>query len=283
MTPPPAPHAYPRVPTLSPVASTLLIPLLARGRGASIYPWLDPDDVQAQHLVDKMGHAIDPLLQDRATMLNVLWRTQVIKHIGEAFFEHHPTSMGINLGAGLSDYFQWLNNGSNGWLDADLHEVVSLRQLLLAARSDTACDVCLDLTQPGWWQQLGLSDQASRRPLLLLCEGVLMYLSPAQVKAVLHEIGDNAPEGSELVCDFMTPAGVGHTHAAPSVWGTGAMFQWGARNALEVAHLHPRLELMAQHTAAEMYGWAFCWAELCMTPWTGGPLYGVAHMQVSEQ
>lgn len=272
-----------RVPTLSPVSSTLLIPLIARGRGATVYPWLDPGDMQAQHLMDKMGHAVDALLQDRAAMLYVLWRTQVIKHIGETFFRHHPASTGINLGAGLSDYFQWLDNGSNGWLDADVHEVVSLRHLLLAARSATASDVCLDLTQAGWWQQLGLGDRARRQPLLLLCEGVLMYLTPTQVKAVLQEIGNNAPEGSELVCDFISPTSVGHTDAVPSVGGTGAAFQWGARNALEVAHLHPRLELMAQHTVAEMYGWAFCWAELCLTPWTGGPLYGVAHMQVSEQ
>ena len=271
-----------RTPTLSPVSSTLLIPLIARGRGASIYPWLDPGDVQAQQLMDKIGHAMDPLLQDRAAMLNVLWRTQVMKHIGEEFFKHYPCSQGINLGAGLSDYFQWLDNGHNCWLDVDLHEVVSLRHLLLPAHSDTASDLCLDLTQPGWWQQLGLSDRASREPLLLLCEGVLMYLTPTQVRAVLHEIGNNAPEGSELVCDFMTPAGVGHAHAVPSLLGTGAEFHWGAHNALEVAHLHPRLELIAQHTVAEIYGWAFCWAEMCMSPWTGGPLYGVAHMQVTE-
>ncbi|MEK7345332.1 MAG: class I SAM-dependent methyltransferase [Pseudomonadota bacterium] len=277
-----SPRALKQIPKLKPVSSTLLIPLVARGRGASIYPWLDPCDVQAQQLMDKFGHAIDPLLQDRATMLNVLWRTQVLKRIGEDFFKHHSASQGINLGAGLSDYFQWFDNGHNRWLDVDLREVVSLRHLLLQAHSETASDVCLDLTQPGWWQQLGLSERTGREPLLLLCEGVLMYLTPTQVKAVLTEIGDNAPEGSELVCDFMTSLGIGHAHLTPSVSSTGAEFQWGAHNAMEVAQLHPRLELLAQHTVAELYGWAFCWAEMCMTPWTGGPLYGVAHMQVTE-
>lgn len=270
------------IPRLSPVSSTLLLPLIARGRGAAIYPWLDPGDVQAQHLMDKLGHAIDPLLQDTTSMLNVLWRTQVMKCIGEDFFKHHPASQGINLGAGLSDYFQWFDNGHNGWLDVDLHEVVSLRHLLLPTHAETASDLCLDLTQPGWWQQLGLSERASREPLLLLCEGVLMYLTPTQVKAVFHEIGNNAPEGSQLVCDFITPLGIGHAHSVPSLSGTGAEFHWGAHNALEVAHLHPRLELIAQHTVAEIYGWAFCWAEMCMSPWTGGPLYGVAHMEVTE-
>lgn len=267
---------------LDAVSSTLLVPLMARARAGSIYPWLDPGDTQAQHVMAKIGHDLDALLQDRSAMLHVLWRTQLLKRLGEAFFEHHPDSQGINLGAGLSDYFQWLNNGHNGWLDVDLEGVVSLRHLLLPVHSPTAQDICVDLTQPGWWQQLRLSERASREPLLLLCEGVLMYLTPTQVRAVFREIGNNAPEGSELVCDFMTPLGIGRAHMAPSVSGTGAEFLWGAHNAMEVAHLHPRMELIAQHTVAELYGWAVCWAEMCMTPWTGGPLYGVAHLQITE-
>jgi O-methyltransferase involved in polyketide biosynthesis len=222
------------------------------------------------------------LLQDRPSVLSVLWRTQLIKQIGRGFFTHYPRAQGVNLGAGLSDYFQWLNNGHNHWLDMDLEDVVTLRHALLPAHSEAAHDGGIDLTRPGWWQQLPLNGHGKHQPLLLVCEGVLMYLTPTQVRAVLREIGENAPEGSELVCDFMTPLGIGRADLAPSVAGTGAEFLWGARNALEIARLHPRLELLAQHTVAEAYGWASCWTELCLTPWTGGPLYGVAHLQVTE-
>ena len=270
------------IPLLDAIPSTLLIPLVARARGPSVYPWLDPDDVQAKHVVQQCGASAEPLLHDSISVLNVLWRTRLMKQIGEDFFRHFPASLGVNLGAGLSDYFQWLNNGHNRWVDADLQDVVSLRHLLLPAHSDTASHVSIDLTQPGWWQRLGVSKRAPGQPLLLLCEGVLMYLAPARVKSVLKEIGDNAPEGSELVCDFMTPRGIGHAKMAPSVAGTGAEFLWGAHNGQEVARLHPRLELIAQHTVAEAYGWGCCWAEMCMTPWTGGPFYGVAHLQVTE-
>lgn len=269
-------------PLLGAVPSTLLVPLVARARGASVYPWLDPQDTQARHVLQNTGATVDPLLQDRASVLNVLWRTQLIKHIGMDFFRHYPASQGINLGAGLSDYFQWLNNGHNRWLDVDLSPVVDLRQTLLQAHSDTAENGCIDLTQDGWWQRLPLNGRASGQPLLLVCEGVLMYLTPTQVRAVLKEIGNNAPEGSELVCDFMTPMGIGRADMAPSVSGTGAEFRWGAYNGLEVARLHPRLELIAQHTVAEAYGWACCWAEMCLTPWTGGPMYGVAHLHITE-
>jgi O-methyltransferase involved in polyketide biosynthesis len=269
-------------PLLGPVPSTLLISLVARARGSSLYPWLDPGDTQAQQMLQNMGDQALAVLQDHPSVLNVLWRTQLIKQIGAAFFTHYPQAHGVNLGAGLSDYFQWLNNGQNHWLDVDLEDVVILRHALLPWHSEAAHDVSVDLTQPGWWQQLPLNDDDKHKPLLLVCEGVLMYLTPTQVKAVIREIGDNAPEGSELVCDFMTPLGIGHADLAPSVASTGAEFLWGAHNALEVARLHPRLELLSQHTVAEAYGWASCWTEMCMTPWTGGPMYGVAHLQLSE-
>lgn len=270
------------IPHLAAVPSTLLIPLVARAHGASIYPWLDPGDTQAQQVLQQAGGQVMALLQDRASVLNVLWRTQLIKHIGHDFFVHYPEAHGVNLGAGLSDYFQWLNNGHNHWLDVDLQDVVTLRHTLLPPHSSAADDGSIDLTEPGWWQQLPLNGHDPHQPLLLVCEGVLMYLTPTQVKAVLREIGENAPEGSELLCDFMTPLGIGRAALAPSVAGTGAEFLWGAHNGLEVARLHPRLELVAQHTAAEAYGWASSWAEMCLTPWTGGPLYGVAHLQVTE-
>ena len=142
------------IPTLDAVPSTLWVPLVARARGAKIFPWLDPQDTQAQQVLQKKPQAVDPLLQDRASVLNVLWRTRLIKQIGDAFFQQYPEAVGINLGAGLSDYFQWLKNGHNHWLDVDLEPVVDMRHELLNPHSDKAQNGHLDLSQPGWWQRL---------------------------------------------------------------------------------------------------------------------------------
>jgi O-methyltransferase involved in polyketide biosynthesis len=138
------------------------------------------------------------------------------------------------------------------------------------------------LTQPGWWQGLQLTDDAARRPLLLVCEEVLMYLTPHQVKAVMREIGENAHEGTQLVCDFMTPLGISRASMKPGLHHAETPLLWGAKNGLELARMHPRLELLAQHTSAEVYGPMTCMAEMCMSPWTGGPLCGVAHLVITE-
>jgi hypothetical protein len=73
---------------LSAVPSTLLVPLVARARGATLFPWLDPGDTQAQQVLQNLSSQVMALLQDRPSVLSVLWRTQLIKQIGRGFFTH---------------------------------------------------------------------------------------------------------------------------------------------------------------------------------------------------
>lgn len=226
--------------------------------------------------------AVQSALWAPLVAMNVTWRTGLIQQIGQTFFRQHPDSMGINLGAGLTDYFPILSNGHNRWLDVDLKPVIHLRRALLPTHGSMARMGRIDLTQPGWWQRLKLTDEASKQPLLLVCEEVLMYMTPAQVKAVMREIGENAHEGTQLVCDFMTPLGISRAALKPGLHNAETPLLWGAKNGLELARMHPRLELLAQHTSAEVYGPMTCMAEMCMSPWTGGPLCGVAHVVVTE-
>jgi len=265
--------------SLEALPRTLLIPLSARAHGPRIFPALDPVDRYAQAVLSAAGVQASQAPHDAPVVLNVLWRTQLIKRLGQAFFERHPRSTGVNLGAGLAHYFQWLGNGHNTWVDADFPEVIHLRQSLIPKASGHCHNTALDLKETGWWQHLKGHTAQDGSPLLLVCEGLLMYLSAGQVCALLREIGDNAPEGSELLVDFVSPWGIhAQNHWAPDM----APFQWGAHNGLEVARMHPRLELIAQHSVAEAYGWAGRWAELCWTPWTGGTLYGLARLRVGE-
>lgn len=264
------------------VPRTLLIPLAARARAARMLPALDPQDRFAQAALEATGTEVHLSPADQTTLVNVLWRTGRIKELGCDFFERHTDSPGVDLGAGLAHHFQWMNNGCNSWVDVDLPEVVALRQSLLQDDTDRNQHSAADLTQPGWWQRLALPASAHRKPLLLVCEGVLMYLQPAQVRQIMREIADNAPEDSELLVDFMSPLGIGQPLTTTPRESPHAPFQWGAHNGQEIARIHPRLELLAQHSVSEAYGWGASWAEMFWSPFTGGPLYGLAHLRVTD-
>ena len=262
------------------VPSTLLIPLAARAHGGRYFAWMACQDAVATRLLASLGANVNPYLDDLPTVLNVLWRTRAIKEAGRAFFAEHPQGLGVNLGCGLTHYFQWLDTGANRWLDADLPEVMALREQLLPLHGPRVQHARVDLAQPGWWDRLGLPGKAGAHPVLLVCEGVLMYLQPAQVQAVLEEFAQCAPPGSRMVLDVLTRQAVGHAATHPSVGRTGAEFCWGVGRMAELEQVHPRLTLLREQSVAECYGWTGIALDMLWRPWLGAPLYGMATLGV---
>ncbi|TXI71482.1 MAG: class I SAM-dependent methyltransferase [Limnohabitans sp.] len=278
----PSPPAA-RPPQLQGVEHTLYLPMIVRAQAALLCPWMDPHDQYARNMLAQTGPIVFAYPTDPATVINILWRTQKIRQIGLDFFERFAHVQGINLGAGLANYFQWLDTGLNHWLDVDLPEVVMLRTQLTpepVARHEVLAD---DLRIPGWWERLGLPQQGHHHPLLLIAEGLLMYMRPTEVKAFFEEIGRHAPEGSELLCDFISPLGIGHPSPANrQLSGEAVAFTWGAHNGQEIAGFHARLELLDQHSVCEAWGWCGSWLEMLYSPMTGGPMYGLAHLKISD-
>lgn len=267
------------------VPSTLLIPLAARAQGGRYLPWLDCGDAVAARLLAQLGADATATLDDLPTVLNVLWRTRAIKEAGRAFFAQYPQALGVNLGCGLTHYFQWLDTGANQWLDADLRAVMALRAALLPGACPRARQAPVDLTRPGWWRRLRLprrQDGAAAQPVLVVCEGVLMYLQPAQVQAVLAEFAQHAPPGSRMVLDALTRQAVGRACAHASLAPTGAEFHWGVGRMAELAGAHPRLALLREQSVSECYGWAGLALDVMTRPWLGAPLYGLATLGVHE-
>ena len=265
---------------LSGIPQTLLIPLAVRAHGKRHFPWLDCHDATAAGLLTRLEADTADLLSEPATVLNILWRTRVIQQAAGTFFEDHPTSTGVNLGCGLSNHFQWLNNGHNRWVDADLEEVYLLRQYLLPDDAPRRRNRVLDLREPEWWNTLDLPSGSDGTPVFTLCEGVLMYLTPEQVHSVLAEFAAHAPPGSRLLFDAIHHMGVGHASAHPNVGPTGAEFRWGIHHLDEVPDAHPRLRLLESRSVSECYGLGGLCTEAWLLPWLGAPLYSMIELGV---
>lgn len=277
----PAPPSALRSVQLSAVASTLLIPLVARARGGAWFPHLACADSHAIHALRQLDIPPAALAVDHLTTLNILWRTRRIRQAAQAFFQHYPQAWGVNLGCGLSHYFQWLDNGCNTWVDADQAEVIALRQALMPPRPPRLRQSTLDLQHPHWWQRLALPQQALSQPLLMVCEGVLMYLQPAQVHNVLAQFAENAPPGSLLVIDTLAQWAVGKAQMHPGVGRSSAQFHWGIENPGELTAMHPRLQLQNLHSVAECYGpMGLAWESL-WRPWCSAPQYGIAELRTT--
>lgn len=278
--------AEPPLPTA--IERTLLVPLLARAAGAWLPPPLGHDDPGARRLLDAVLEQASPgtlPAVDPWTALNVVWRSGCFLAAARAFFAEHPRALGINLGCGLSCYFDHLDNGHNHWLDADLPPVMHWREQL-SARPDHGRQhaLTLDLSHGDWWAAVeplrvavarSLAQSADAAPLFVMCEGLLMYLAPDRVRALLQTIAREAPAGSRLVFDAIADWGVGQARWHPTLGDSGVQFLWGVREPDALARPMPGWRLLETRSVGECYPWAFALAERWAQPWLGAPAYAV--------
>lgn len=267
---------------LTPVAQTLLIPLAARAHGERLFPQMAVHDSCANAALGKLDLELDDYLDDPLSVYGVLARTHILRQLTLDFFIRHPHGWAANLGCGLSCYFQWLDRGHNQWLDADLPEVIALRESLLPSLGQHHRNAVVDLRQPHWWHALGLPQGPHAPAVLVLLEGVLMYLRPDEVRQILREFATHAPAGSEIVFDSLSWMATGWAAMHPSVSHTQAQFLWGARQMSDFTSAHARLRLLSEHSVLDGYDAAT--ALLCpmfRACW-GVPMYAIIRLGLAH-
>jgi O-methyltransferase involved in polyketide biosynthesis len=79
--------------------------------------------------------------------------------------------------------------------------VIDLRRRLIGGEGPRHHFLSGSALDDGWLQALG---PHSRRPLLVLAEGVLPYFKEEQVKSLVVKLRNRFP-GAEMVCDAFTP------------------------------------------------------------------------------
>ncbi len=266
---------------LSAVPSTLRIPLAARAFGDAMFPGMAVGDADAARVLAALDDDGAAWLREPASVYGVLARTRRLRDLAAAFVAAHPAGHVVNLGCGLSNYVQWLDNGRMHMIDADLPEVLALRRQLLPARGRRHALRELDLRAADWWQALGLGPRrGGGAPLFALAEGVFMYLEPAVAHAALRAFGQQAPAGSTLAFDALFWLAVGHARQHPSVRHTGAEFRWGPRRAEELTEDSPRLHLAAAHPIMEGYGWPYLLMGPALHALLGVPVYALYELRV---
>lgn len=265
----------PRCETLSAIPSTLRIPLAARALGSALFPQVAVNDKHAANLLKALGDNGHQWLQDRPSVYGTLARTHCFRRLVEGFLEIQPDANVVNLGCGLADYFQWLDNDHIHMTDADLSEVMVLRRELLPSSHVRHTLREVDLNDDTWWDSLGLPYDKNEQPVFLFGEGVLMYLTPQTVQTLLRTFGERAPSGSLFAFDALCWLTTGRARRHPSVKHTAAEFLWGPRRSAELTQPHQRLHLAATHRVMEGYGLPYSLFFPAFRLLTGVPFYAI--------
>lgn len=222
------------------VPETLLIPLVARARAREHYGHLAFEDREAERILSRVDADVRPFVRDRFTQRLVIVRARALDAITRRFFNRHPEGLGVSLGAGLCTRFLRVAPPKGRWVDVDLPEVIALKEQLVP-ESERYRQLACSLLDPKWHEFVGWTPGT---PLLLVSEGVLLYLPPRGVRDFITRAADHFHTGAELAFDYIQPWLVQSARVVPSVSHTSARFRWGVSSAAEVASWHPRLKVV---------------------------------------
>jgi len=207
----------PTVVTLTEAQETLLIPLCCKAQTEN-HIFVDP---HARDILDRVDYDFRRLKVPKKTCVLIWMRARQIDTYARKFLRDHPESLVLHLGCGLDARFLRLDNGEVEWHDLDMPDVIELRRQFFD-ESDRYRMISSSVTDLSWIDRI----DAVGRPVLVIAEGLLMYLSKSEVRALVLRLRDAFP-GCRLVCDVFSTMTAKRATAHPSLKRTGATIGWG--------------------------------------------------------
>ena len=116
----------------------------------------------------------------------------------QAFLTAEPTGQVVCLGEGLETQRFRVDNGRVKWMTVDLPQSVEVRERFIRP-DERHVHVACDATDTTW-----LNAVNTERPCLMTAQGLLMYLSPTEVRTLFQRIAERCPN-CVLVFDAIPP------------------------------------------------------------------------------
>lgn len=207
---------------------TLLIPLYCKAQeGNPIF--FDP---KAKQLLEQIDYDFTGLKVPMQTNMTVRMRAKQMDAYARTFLNNNPRSVILHLGCGLDSRFWRLDNGQVEWYDLDMPEVIELRRKFFPEnkRYHLIASSAADLE---WIDSI--SDEG--RPVMIVAEGLLMYMTDIEVKALVLKLQEAFP-GCHLVCDVFSKQTADRVSRHPSIKKTGATIKWGIADPRHIEEWH---------------------------------------------
>ena len=199
-------------------------------------------DAKAEELIGKLDYDFSLADKDTAMRSGVIARTIVLDRLTEKWLGAHPGAVVVNIACGL-DTRCYRMSGYAHWYNLDLPETMAVREKLLpesGAISQIAMSAMND------W---GIEISEQNAPVLILIEGLTMYLSEADVRQIFTVISDRFPEVT-VFAETMNPMIV-KRFKEKSIEGSHAKFTWGVKNGKALAALLPDFRFAEEHSLTE--------------------------------
>ncbi|SEH56825.1 O-Methyltransferase involved in polyketide biosynthesis [Mycolicibacterium rutilum] len=223
---------------LSGAPQTMLATLHAKALDADLpHPILG--DRFAKEIVDRIDYDWSRTAITAANSPSVTTRSAHFDRWARQYLAVHPKAVVLHLGCGLDSRVFRLDPGPDvDWFDVDYPDVAELRTRLYPDREHYRV-IAASVTDPAW-----LTEIPADRPVLVIAEGLTMYLTRDDGIALLRRIVDQFPSG-ELHFDAFNRLGIRSQWANAVVRRAGARLDWGIDGPDDIVHALPGVRLLA--------------------------------------
>jgi O-methyltransferase involved in polyketide biosynthesis len=222
--------------TLTPEQETLLIPLYTKAQPGNPL-FFDP---QAQGILNQVDYDFTRLRVPYKTVILVCQRAKKLDAVTREFLAEHPNGVVLHLGCGLDSRFWRVDNGKVEWYDLDMQPVIALRQRFYRP-GERYHVIASSVTDLDWMAMV----KAAGRPVLVIAEGLLMYLGEADVKRLVLALQKAFP-GCRLIADVFSRMTARSATQHPSLKQTGATIGWGIDDPHEIEAWSPVIHLLKE-------------------------------------
>ena len=211
---------------LSGVSETMLLPLWFK---AAESKHCNPiiKDTKAVNIVADLDYDFSKFKSAWKSQVGVGVRTMLFDKAVNRFLNQHEETVVINLGAGLDTRYERLDKSRIAlWYDLDLPEAIALRREFFAETPQRRF-IAKSMLDFSWLEDI----KVHNRPVLIIAEGLFMYFTEQQVKAVFNRMITFFP-GAEILLETLTPFLVGKSrqHDCVKHIKSNAEFNWGVAN-----------------------------------------------------
>lgn len=212
-------------------------------------PWAEEAIRHIDYDFGKFDRGVTGRLSARIGCVSIASRAATFDRLTTRYLADHPDAAVLHLGCGMDTrVFRIDPPSSVQWFDVDYPDVIDLRRQLYPERPNYRL-IGSPLEDLHW-----LDEIPGDRPVLMVAEGSLPYLTETQVKALLNAVTGRFP-GGQVVFDTM-PSWFVRSRANSNLGGTGAAFRWGLDDPQDIKRLEPKLELIEQIPTSQRFGFS---------------------------
>jgi O-methyltransferase involved in polyketide biosynthesis len=221
---------------LNPEQETLLITLFAKAQPENPLFF----NSSAQDILSQVDYDFARLRVPYKTVILICQRAKKMDALTRDFLSDHPAAVVLQLACGLDDRFLRVDDGRVLWYDLDMPPVVELRRRFFS-ENERYHMIPASVTDSGWADKVA----SYGRPVLVLAEGLLMYLDEGHVRELVLRLRETYP-GCRLIADVFSRLTARSATAHPSLKQTGATLGWGIDDPREMEDWAPGLRLLEE-------------------------------------